>query len=150
MYRRWFLLVTAVGEGLTGLFLLLLPAVPLDLLLGLQAAAPETLLAARIAGTALLAIAVMSGMGCDDPGSPALRAVLAGIVVYDLAVAAVLASGGIGLQLGGVLLWPAVIAHVVLAVWSLGCLREEIVSNLAPPATLTQREGNSGMKLEER
>jgi hypothetical protein len=123
MHRNIFLLVTAVGEGLTGLFLLLLPAVPLALLLGLSAAAAETSLVARVAGIAIVAIAVMSGMAHGDAGSPALRAVLTGILIYDVAVAAVLAYAGIGLRLAGILLWPAVVAHVLLAIWCLACLR---------------------------
>jgi len=123
VHRSAFLLITAVGEGVTGLFLLLWPAVPLALLLGMHAAAPETLLVARVAGTALLAIGLTSGLAQDDTGSQALRAVLAGILLYDVAVAVVLAYAGIGLHLAGILLWPAVVAHAVLAIWCVGCLR---------------------------
>ena len=122
MHRSTFLLITAVAEGVTGLFLLVWPAVPLEALLGVQAG-PETLLVARVAGTALIAIAVTSGLARHDDGSTALRAVLAGILLYDLAVAAVLAYAGIGLHLSGVLLWPAVLAHTALAVWCVLCLR---------------------------
>jgi phosphotransferase system glucose/maltose/N-acetylglucosamine-specific IIC component len=122
MRRAALLLITAVGESATGLFLLLLPAVPLRLLLGL-ATAPETLLVARVAGTAIIAIGVASGMARDDGGSPALRAVLTGILVYDVAVAVVLAYAGIGLGLSGILLWPAVLVHVALAVWCVLVLR---------------------------
>ena len=123
MHRAAFLRITAVAEGVTGLFLLLWPAVPLALLLGLQDAAPEALLVARVAGTALLAICVTSGLAHGDGGSPALRAVLAGILLYDVAVAAVLAYAGIGVHLAGILLWPAVVAHAALAIWCVGCLR---------------------------
>ena len=123
MHRTLFLLVTAVGEGLTGLFLLLWPAVPLALLLGVQEAAPETLLLARVAGTALVAVGVTSGMARGNGGGPALRAVLTGILFYDVAVAAVLAYAGLGLHLAGILLWPAVVAHGALAIWCIACLR---------------------------
>lgn len=123
MHRTLFLLVTAVAEVLTGLFLLLWPAVPLALLLGVPVAAPEALLVARVAGTALIAIGVTSGLARYDAGSPALRAVLSGILLYDLAVAAVLAYAGIGLQLRGILLWPAVLAHAALAIWCVLCFR---------------------------
>jgi hypothetical protein len=121
--RSAFLLLTAVGEVVTGLFLLLWPAVLLTLLLGVPATAPETLVVARVAGTALIAIGIMSGLARGDSGSLALRAVLAGILVYDLAVAVVLAYAGIGLQLSGILLWPVVLAHLALAVWCVLCLR---------------------------
>lgn len=122
MNRSAFLGITALGEGVTGLFLLLWPAVPLVFLLGVQTAEPETLLVARVAGTALLAIAVTSGMARNDRASPAPRAVLTGILLYDVAVAVVLAYAAIGLQLGGVLLWPAVFAHAALAIWGVRCI----------------------------
>jgi hypothetical protein len=123
MNRSAFLLLTAVGEVLTGLVLLLWPAVLLALLLDVAAAAPETLLVARVAGTALIAIGITSGLARGDGGSPALRAVLAGILVYDVAVAAVLVYAGIGLGLTGILLWPVVLAHAALAIWCVLCLR---------------------------
>ena len=123
MQRQLFLLVTALGEGVTGLALLLWPALPVGLLLGVLDAGAETLLIARVAGTALLAIGVMSGLAAQDSGSPALRALLAGILLYDAAVAVVLGYGAIGLSLAGVLLWPAVLAHLALALWCLLCIR---------------------------
>jgi hypothetical protein len=115
--------ITAIAESVTGLVLLLWPAELLALLLGVSVAAPETLLVARVAGTALIAIGITSGLARGDDGSPALRAVLAGILVYDLAVAAVLAYAGIGLGLTGILLWPVVLAHLALAIWCVLCLR---------------------------
>ena len=124
MQRALFLLITAAGEGLTGLFLLLLPAVPLAALLGLSAVSPESLLLARVAGAAIIAIAISSGAARADAGGPALRAVLAGILVYDVTVAAVLVSADLRLGLNGVLLWPAVLAHAVLAIWCALCLRD--------------------------
>jgi hypothetical protein len=129
MILKAFLLITAIGEGLTGVLLLLLPAVPLALLLGLQAAAPETALLARVAGCALIAIGLTSGMARDAAASQALRAILAGILVYDVAVAVVLAYAGIGLRLVGILLWPAVALHLILAVWCLTELRRGASQN---------------------
>ena len=123
MQRTPFLLVTAVGEGVTGLFLLLWPAVPMALLLGMDEAATEALFIARVAGAAIVAIAVTSGMARGDAGGPALRAVLAGLLIYDVAIAVLLAYAGMGLGLTGVLLWPAVVAHAALAVWCVGCFR---------------------------
>ena len=117
MHGTRFLLVTAIGEGLMGLFLLLLPALPLTLLLGMETPNPETLVFARVGGAALVAIGAISGLARTDDGSAALRAVLFGILVYDVAVAAVLAYAGTALQLVGILLWPAVLAHAALAVW---------------------------------
>lgn len=133
MQRQLFLLVTALGEGVTGLALLLGPSLPLMLLLGVQNAGAETLLITRVAGTALLAIGVMSSLAAHDSGSPALQALLAGILLYDVAVAVVLGYGAVGLSLAGDLLWPVVLAHLALALWCLLCIRAMAAAKSADP-----------------
>jgi hypothetical protein len=138
MHRAAFLLITAVGEGATGLVLLFWPAVPLALLLGVAAAPEEALVLARVAGTALIAIGLTSGLARSDAGGPALRAVLSGILFYDLAVAVVLAYAGLGSGLTGVLLWPAVVAHVALALWCVACLRSSSGAGQPDPLRLTR------------
>jgi hypothetical protein len=60
---------------------------------------------------------VMSGLARSDGGGPALQAMPAGILVYDLAVAVVLGYASVGLGFSGVLLWPAVLALLALALW---------------------------------
>jgi hypothetical protein len=123
--RVAFLWVTAAVEGVLGLFLVMLPDRPLTLLIGADNLAPETLLVGRFAGVALLAIGVVSGLARDDGGSPALRAVLAGILTYDVAAAALLVYAAIVMQMAGPVLWPAVVLHAVLAVWCVLCLRAQ-------------------------
>lgn len=123
MRRPLFLLVTAFGEGLTGLALLLWPSLLLVLLLGAQEPGVEALLIARVAGAALLAIGLMCGLAVHDTGGLALRALLAGVLLYDLAVAAVLIYAAAGLYLAGFLLWPVVLAHMALALWGTLCIR---------------------------
>src|SRR3954470_21567683 len=56
--RKLLFLVTAAVEAATGLCLLVVPAVLLAVLLGFQAEAVETSLVGRIAGAALVAIAI--------------------------------------------------------------------------------------------
>lgn len=133
MRRPLFLLITAADEGVTGLALLLWPSRPLLLLLGVQDASAEVMLIARVAGTALLAIGLMSGLAAQDAGSPAMRAILSGVLLYDLAVALVLGYAGIGPRLAGVLLWPAVLAHLALAIWCALCLRATTAATRSGP-----------------
>ena len=116
-------MVTAVVEVVTGLALLGLPAVVLASLLGIHAAAAETLVVSRIAGAALLAIGVTSALTRDDTHSPAQRGVLVGILTYDVLVALLLAYAGLVLQLAGPALWPAVVLHTLLTIWCILCLR---------------------------
>ena len=97
------LLVAAIGEGLTGLALLLAPSLVGMLLLGDALAGPGPSTAARVAGLALIGLPIASWTG-----SPAL-----GMLLYSGAVMLLLAwLGAVGG--GGVLLWPAVAAHIVL------------------------------------
>jgi phosphotransferase system glucose/maltose/N-acetylglucosamine-specific IIC component len=123
MSRVYFLIVTAVAEVGLGLALLVLPAGPLALLLGISTPAEDSLFIARIAGAALLAIGVMSSLARRDPGSPALRGVLSGILVYDALAALLLNYAGVVLQMDGPALWPAMVLHTVLAIWCVVCLQ---------------------------
>jgi hypothetical protein len=50
---------------------------------------------------------------------------LTGILIYNVAAAILLAYAGVALKMIGVLLWPAVAIHAILAIWCFGCLRPE-------------------------
>jgi hypothetical protein len=124
MPRTYFLIVTAIGEAGTGLMLLVLPSVLLALLFGVSPAAPETIIVGRVGGAALLAIGVACWLARNDHGSPAQWGLLAGVLIYDAAAAALLAYAGLGLGLVGLALWPAVVFHTALAVWCVACLQD--------------------------
>ena len=121
MKRFWLLLLTAIIEMMTGLLLLVLPTLPLDLLLDLKQVQPETLWIARLAGAAILTIGIICYFARSDTQSQTQRGVLLGMLFYNLAAAILLTHAGIGLSLAGILLWPAVILHVILAAWCMVC-----------------------------
>jgi len=123
--RKPFLLITAFVEAATGLCLLILPAVVFTVLLGLDRATPDAIFVGRILGAALLAIGTASWMARTDTLTPAQLGLLYGILVYDAAAALLLAFAGIALKMVGVLLWPAVALHAILAIWCLGCLHSD-------------------------
>ena len=127
--RNLFLIVIAAVEAATGLGLLLLPSVPFALLLGLESAAVEAIFVGRIAGVALLAIGVASWMARKDELNPSLSGLLVGILIYNTAVAILLVYAGAVLKMTGVMLWPTVAFHAVLAVWG-GLLLRGIPSEL--------------------
>jgi Ca2+/Na+ antiporter len=115
---RKILAFAAVVEVGTGLVLMIDPTIVVTLLLGAEVAGAGTLLA-RCFGIALLAL----GLACwpsqqrAERGSPAFRAMLA----YNVLIALYLAYVGTVGHLGGVLLWPAVGLHAVVAlllVWT--------------------------------
>jgi hypothetical protein len=120
-HRDWFFLVTAVAEVGTGSALLAVPALPIALLLGLERPAPEALFVARVTGAALLAIGVAcwAGRGVRDGRDRA--GLLLGVLIYDGVVAGLLLYAGLALAWVGIALWPAVGAHLALAVWCVVC-----------------------------
>jgi hypothetical protein len=123
MHRPYLLMATAFVEVGTGLLLLASPSFPLEILLGLDNAAAETLFTGRIGGAALLAIGVASWLARNDTGSPAQHGLLIGVAVYDVGAASLLAYAGMVLRMAGMALWPAVVLHTALAVWCIVCFR---------------------------
>ena len=123
--RKLLQVVTACVEAATGLCLLTLPAVLFAVLLGIEKATIEATFVGRIAGAALLCVGIASWMARGDTRSPAQLGLLTGILVYNTAAAMLLAYAGAFLNMTGLLLWPAVALHAILAVWCLTCLRAE-------------------------
>jgi hypothetical protein len=119
MHRLSLLVATAVVEAGAGLGLLLLPAVVLNLLIGVSQPAPEAVFVGRVAGAALLALGVASWLGRSGPAPGGL---IAGLLVYNASVASLLVYAGLGLDLAGIALWPAVVLHVAMAGWCVECL----------------------------
>ena len=99
------LIVAAAGEAVTGLALLVVPAFVGQLLLG-ERLAGGAIPVARVAGIALIAL----GVACW-PGPARV-----GMLTYSAAVMLYLAYVGFADGLTGILLWPAVILHVILTV----------------------------------
>ena len=101
---------STIVELATGLALLAMPAFVVTLLL-----APVTsamiVPVARVAGIALIALGLACWPSSHRAGDAAFRALL----TYNLLVAAYLAYLGAAQHLGGLLLWPAVGLHAVVA-----------------------------------
>lgn len=127
--RKLFLVVVAAVEASTGLGLLLLPSVAFALLLGLESDTVEAIFVGRIAGAALLAIGAASWMARHDKVNHSLFGLLVGILIYNTAVSILLVYAGAVLKMTGVMLWPTVAFHAILAVWG-GLLLRGIPSEL--------------------
>ena len=119
---RLLLKVTALLEAATGLGLVAMPSVVVQLLLGTPLDSSAATMLGRVAGVALLALAVACWLARDDTYSPAARGLVAAMFLYNVAVAALLVFAGVGLGLRGIALWPAVILHAAMAVWCVPCL----------------------------
>ena len=105
------LVFAAVGEAATGAALLLVPSLVGQLLFGAELTG-IAMTVARVAGIALIAL----GVACW-PGTP-----LVGMLTYSVAVTLYLAYVGFAGGPTGILLWPAVVLHVILTVLLLRAL----------------------------
>jgi len=116
------LILTALLEAASGLCLLAVPAL-LDLvLLGGRFEAPASVVVARIAGGALLALGVACWFASSDTQGRAAYGVVAAMLAYNVTTAALLVYADVAKGAAGIALWPAVIVHAALAVWCAGCL----------------------------
>jgi hypothetical protein len=120
---RKLLIMSALVETAAGLTLLFSPPLVAALLLGASLDAPAALVVARVAGAALLSLGGACWLARDDGPSRAARGLVAAMLLYNCAAIAVLANAAAGARLVGVLMWPAVALHAVLAVWCIACLR---------------------------
>lgn len=100
------LLFATVAEAATGLALLALPSFVAQILFGGPFNDPLAIIAARVAGIALLGLSAACGSG-----SPHL-----GMLVYSIGITLLLALVGLAGGMAGILLWPAVALHAVLTV----------------------------------
>lgn len=101
---------SAVAELATGLALIAMPTVIVPLLLAPVTSAMIVSLA-RVAGIALIALGLACWPGRNCSRNAAFRALL----TYNLLVAAYLAYLGAAEHMGGLLLWPVVGLHAVVA-----------------------------------
>ena len=116
------LAISALVELGAGLALLGWPSRFVALLLGEPIKAPAAQTAARIGAAALLALAVACWFGQRDALSRAVIGLVAAMLLYNIAAAAILGFAGLGFGLRGVLLWPGVGLHAAMAVWCVVCL----------------------------
>jgi len=110
------LMVTAVLEAAAGLALLVMPSLAVSILLGVPLETPASLVAGRIAGTALVALAVACWQTKDGERG-ASTGVVEAMLLYNFAGAVVLAYAAIRLELRSRLLWPAIVFHLGLGIW---------------------------------
>ena len=95
--------LAALAEAGTGVILLAYPPIVVRLLFDAEIIAAGVLMS-RLAGIALVGL----GVACW-PGPP-----LAGMVTYGVVVTLYLAYVGLAGGVTGILLWPAVVLHVIL------------------------------------
>ena len=113
------LIVTALSEAGIGVALLCCPSATVALLLGSGLDTDVAVTLGRLAGAALLALAVACWLAKYDGQSGAVRGVVSAMVLYNLGAVVILGLAGVRSQPVGVGLWPALVFHVAMTAWCL-------------------------------
>ena len=117
------LIVSAAIETAIGMALLLSPSMPVALLLGASLDAPGGMVAARIAGAALLSLGIACWLARNNQHGRTVAGLVAALLLYNVLAVAVLVHASFGLGLSGFGIWPAAGLHTTLAIWCVACLR---------------------------
>ncbi|MCI0388188.1 MAG: hypothetical protein MOB07_05395 [Acidobacteria bacterium] len=107
------LAVTAAGEAVTGIALLVSPPIVVHLLFGAEIAGAGIVMS-RIAGIALIALGIACWPGADTTRSSSQA--YGGMLTYSALTTLCLAYVGLAGESTGKLLWPAAVVHVILTV----------------------------------
>ena len=108
------LTITTVFEAFTGIGLIVFPSKVISLLIGTLPDGAVVVTLARIAGAALISLAIACWLLRDNA---AATGIVKAMIFYNLAAAATLLYASIGDKLSGAGLWPVVLLHAGLAVW---------------------------------
>ena len=120
MQTKALLTTTAAIELPTGAALLLAPSLVAELLVGEALGSGASILVGRVAGAALLAIGVSCCAERETDRTGDHAGLPLGLLIYNGMVAILLAQAAQVGRMHGPLLWPAVVAHSLLALWCAG------------------------------
>ncbi|TAH07928.1 MAG: hypothetical protein EAZ12_08270 [Sphingobacteriia bacterium] len=124
---RSLLTVTALLEGCTGLALAFVPTLVASKLLGTSFTDPGVMIIAKLAGAALITIAIACWLSRSNSQSTIMvKAMLA----YNFFSIVLLSYSALGESISGPGLWPAVFIHLVLLIWCLFSLKSKQQSQI--------------------
>jgi hypothetical protein len=115
-----FLKITAFFEAITGLGLILIPKTVIQLLFLASINDTGGIIAAMIAGAAILAIAILCWFsGRNLKVYPLIKTLL----FYNMLIIAIAAYGRINYKIEGIGILVVIGFHTILALWSLALIR---------------------------
>jgi hypothetical protein len=120
--KNLFLTSAAVEAG-AGIALILAPYAIVSLLIGGTLDSPGAFAVARLAGAALVTLALICWFASRDSASRAAAGVVAALAFYNAAAVGILLYACFGMDLSAPGLWPAIAVHAGLAAWCLACIR---------------------------
>jgi hypothetical protein len=114
------LTITALIEGVTGLALAIMPSLVVTILLGTSLRDLSAILIARLAGAALITIAIACWLSRSSTQSAVIVKAMLGYNVFSIVL---LAYAVLVERISGPGLWPAVLLHFGLLIWCLSSLK---------------------------
>ena len=112
------LIVMALLEIGAGLAVLIVPALAFSMAFNTSLDGPGGLVAARVAGAALVSLSIACWQLRNQSGSAPINMIQA-MLFYNAATATVLTYAGLRLKVQSDFLWLATFVHQVLAIWCL-------------------------------
>ncbi len=116
------LTATALFEGTTGLALIAIPSTIVPLLLGISFSDDNLHVVSGVTGAALVSLAVACWLSRNN--GPQTTLIIKSMLCYNILAGLILLYAALGLNLTGVGLWPAIVVHIGLAVWSIVALQK--------------------------
>ena len=123
MKLKALLTVTALVELGSGIALLIAPSVSAQLLVSAPLDSAQLAVIGRFAGAALTAIGVICWLESRIERADSRAGLLLGLLTYNVAAPAILVQATFAAGVEGLVLWPAVILHLLLGLWCIACLR---------------------------
>jgi len=120
------LITTAIFEAITGILLMAAPLYVASMLLGEESLGAVALTIARIAGAALITLAIACLF--SQQSDYAINVVKA-MLFYNIAATSVLIYSKLALDLKGIGLVPAIGIHLILAVWSIVAIQTRSIQS---------------------
>ena len=111
------LTTTAILESATGLVLIAVPSLLTWILFDSTLDTTVAQTVARVAGVALLSLALACWFVRNDRQSNAARGLVSALLLYNTAISIVFVYAAFGLSLSGFGLLPVVLIHLALSVW---------------------------------
>jgi hypothetical protein len=109
-------------ELLAGLAIAVFPSKVVWFLFGAPLETPGGVLLGRFAGVALLTLGIACWFAGQDSQSRAAAGLIAALLFYDASVVAIFLFARLSIGIAGIALWPAIMVHSALGIWSAVCL----------------------------
>jgi len=116
-------IASAIIEFMTGFALIVLPSLTIELLLGLPPGNSSGVIAGRVAGAAIIALAIACWFAREDAQSRAAKGLITAMFLYNITALVILAYAGFTSQITAMLLM-AMIAHLLLSGWCIYALKK--------------------------